>query len=59
MHIVYLGIDLAKNVFQLCSLNLAGKTLYTKRVDRKILLQTVANIPASLIGIEASTGVFF
>lgn len=59
MNIVYLGIDLAKNVFQLCGLNLAGKPLYTKRVARKILLQTVVNIPACLIGIEASTGVFF
>lgn len=59
MNIVYLGIDLAKNVFQLCGLNQAGKTLYTTRVDRKILLQTVANIPACLIGIEASTGAFY
>ncbi len=59
MNIVYLGIDLAKNVFQLCGLNQAGKPLYTKRVARKILLQTVVNIPACLIGIEASTGAFF
>lgn len=59
MNIVYLGIDLAKNVFQLCALNQAGKPLYTKRVDRKILLQTIANIPACLIGIEASTGAFY
>lgn len=58
MSIVYLGIDLAKNVFQLCSLNQAGKPLYTKRVDRKMLLQTVADIPACLIGIEALTGAF-
>ena len=59
MNIVYLGIDLAKNVFQLCGLNQAGKPLYTKRVDRKILLQTIANIPACLIGVEASTGAFY
>ena len=30
MNIVYLGIDLAKNVFQLCGLNQAGKPLYTR-----------------------------
>lgn len=30
MNIVFLGIDLAKNVFQLCGLNQAGKPVYTK-----------------------------
>ena len=59
MSIVNLGIDVAKNVFQLCGLNQAGKPLYTKRVERKLLLQTVANIPICLIGIEASTGGFY
>ena len=56
MNIVFLGIDLAKNVFQLWGLNQAGKPVYTKRTGRKELLQTLANIPACLIGIEASTG---
>ncbi|EFT9936469.1 IS110 family transposase, partial [Salmonella enterica subsp. enterica serovar Weltevreden] len=46
MNIVFLGIDLAKNVFQLCGLNQAGKPVYTKRTGRKELLQTLANIPA-------------
>ncbi len=59
MNIIYLGIDLAKNVFQLCGLNQAGKPVYKKRTDRKTLLQTVANIPACLIGVEASTGAFY
>lgn len=59
MNIVFLGIDLAKNVFQLCGLNLAGKPVYSKRTGRKELLQTVANIPACLIGVEASTGAFY
>lgn len=59
MNIVFLGIDLAKNVFQLCGLNQAGKPVYTKRTGRKELLQTLANIPACLIGIEASTGAFY
>ena len=35
MNIVFLGIDLAKNVFQLCGLNQAGKPVYTKRTGRK------------------------
>lgn len=59
MNIIYLGIDLAKNVFQLCGLNQAGKSVYKKRTDRKTLLQTVANIPACLIGVDASTGAFY
>ncbi len=59
MNIVFLGIDLAKNVFQLCGLNLAGKPVYTKRTGRKELLQTLANIPTCLIGVEASTGAFY
>ncbi|ECE2104881.1 IS110 family transposase, partial [Salmonella enterica] len=58
-NIVFPGIDLAKNVFQLCGLNQAGKPVYTKRTGRKELLQTLANIPACLIGIEASTGAFY
>lgn len=59
MSIVFLGIDLAKNIFKLCGLNQAGKPVYTKRTGRKELLQTVANIPACLIGVEASTGAFY
>ncbi len=41
MNTVYLGIDLVKNVFHLYGLNQAVKPLYTKRVKRKILLQTI------------------
>lgn len=59
MNIVFLGIDMAKNVFQLCGLNLAGKPVYSKRTGRIELLQMVANIPTCLIGIEASTGAFY
>lgn len=58
MNIVFLGIDLAKNIFQLCGLNQAGKPVYTKRTGRKELLQTLANILVGLIVIEASTGAF-
>lgn len=59
MNIVFLGIGLDKNVFQLCGLSQTGKPVYSKRIGRKKLLQTVANIPACLIGIEASTGAFY
>nr|WDS96493.1 hypothetical protein VW1_00065 [Enterobacter sp.] len=32
MNIVFMGIDLPKNVFQLCGLNQAGKPVYTRHV---------------------------
>lgn len=51
-NIVFLGIVLAKNVFQICGLNQAGKPIYTKRTGKNELLQTLADIPACLIGIE-------
>lgn len=59
MNIQYLGIDLAKNVFQLCGLSRGGKTVFEKRVLRKSLLKLVAQLPACLIGIEACTGAFY
>ena len=40
MNIVFLGIALAKNVFQPCGLNQAGTPVYSKRTGRKELLQT-------------------
>ena len=58
MTMVFLRIDLAKNNFQLCGVNQAGKPVYSKRTGRKELLQTVANIPTCLIGVKASTGAF-
>lgn len=59
MTIHYLGIDLAKDVFQLCGLSKAGKPIYNKRVRRPELLRTVANLPACTVGVEACTGAFY
>lgn len=35
MNIVFLGIGLDKNVFQLCGLSQTGKPVYSKRIGRK------------------------
>lgn len=51
-----LGIDLAKNIFQLHGNNRNGKRIYTKRVKREDLLSTLSNMPSCLIGIEACGG---
>jgi hypothetical protein len=37
-----LGIDLAKNVFQLCALNQANKVLFNRTVRRALLRLTIA-----------------
>ena len=53
MNVTTLGIDLAKNIFQLHGVNRHGKPVLTKRVTRARLRETVANIPSCLIGMEA------
>ena len=53
MNTTVIGIDLAKNVFQLHGANAKGKTAFTKRLTRKDFLAFLANLPPCLIGIEA------
>ncbi|OJW52812.1 MAG: IS110 family transposase [Alphaproteobacteria bacterium 41-28] len=53
MNITILGIDIAKNVFQLHGANSHGKKLFSKRVGRATLLRTVQQIQPCLIGMEA------
>lgn len=52
-NIKVLGIDLAKNVFQLHGTDAAGKQVLSKRLSRAKLMEFVTNLPACLIGIEA------
>lgn len=51
-----LGIDLAKNYFQLHGINEQGKVMVKKRLTRDKLLPYVAQINPCLIGIEACGG---
>jgi len=48
-----LGIDLAKNVFQLHGTNTKGKCVLRKRLGREKLIEFVAQINPCTIGIEA------
>jgi transposase len=48
-----LGIDLAKRMFQLHGVKKKGQVVIQKRVSRGKLLETVAQLPACLIGMEA------
>jgi transposase len=54
--IATLGIDLAKNVFQLHGVDAHGKTTLRKRVMRDQLPAVLANLPPCLIGMEACGG---
>lgn len=51
-----LGIDLAKNVFQIHGADAKGKSVLQKRLNREKLLPFLATLSPCLIGIEASTG---
>lgn len=53
MNATTIGIDLAKNVFQLHGVDAHGKTVLTKRLSRKTFLSYLATLPPCLIGIEA------
>jgi len=59
MDIKYLGIDLAKNVFQLCGMSRGGAVVLSKRLRRKQLLTFIANVPQCMIGIEACGGAHY
>lgn len=55
-NIKVLGIDLAKNVFQLHGADSKGKCVLRKRLGREKLIEFVTNLLPCVIGIEACTG---
>src|SRR5712671_4305793 len=59
MKVHILGIDLAKNVFQLHGVDRKGRPVLVRRVRREQLLKVLGELESCLIGIEASTGAFF
>jgi transposase len=59
MEIEVLGIDLAKNVFQLHGIDRRGRAIYKRRVFREQLLSVVGDIPRCTVIIEACTGAFY
>lgn len=46
--ITILGIDLAKNVFELCGLSADGEVVYSRSVKRKDFLRTVSLLSANI-----------
>ena len=53
MKITTVGIDLAKNVFQVHGVNEHGKTVLRKQLKRNQVAVFFANIPRCVIGMEA------
>lgn len=59
MHIKVLGIDLAKNVFQLHGTDSKGRKVKIKRLKRAELPEYMAKLPPCLVGMEACTGAHY
>jgi transposase len=59
MHIASIGIDLGKTTFHLVGLGERNKVLLRKKLSRTQLLAYTANLPSSLIGLEACAGAHF
>lgn len=55
-NITTIGVDLAKNYIQLHGTDSRGNPVYKKRVIRHKFLETMANLPKSLVGLEACGG---
>lgn len=56
MNITTLGIDIAKQVFQLHGTDGHGKVTLTKRLRRNQLLRFMQQLPPCLVGMEACAG---
>ena len=53
MHTTTVGIDVAKNVFQLPGVEARGRAVLSRRVKRHQWFEAVANLPAWVSGMEA------
>jgi transposase len=59
MTIETLGVDMAKNVFQLHGVDRNGRVVLKRRVMRDQLLQVMAQIDGCTVVVEACTGAFY
>ncbi len=59
MNITTIGLDIAKNVFQVHGVERNGKAVVRKKLSRRKVLEFFANLPACLIGIEACPGAHY
>ena len=59
MQIKSIGIDLGKTTFHLVALGTRSQVVIRKKFSRSQLLEYTANLPPSLIGMEAGVGSHF
>ena len=52
MHVTTIGVDLAKNVFQIHGVDQCGKPVLKKRLSRTGFVQFMAKLPPCLVGME-------
>src|SRR6266567_2166145 len=53
MQVSAIGVDLAKNVFQVHGVDSAGKVVITRQLRRKQVIEFFSKIPPCLVGMEA------
>ena len=56
MKVTLIGIDLAKNIFQVCGVNQATKLVFNRAIKRNQLLDFLAQHPEVVIAMEACSG---
>jgi transposase len=59
MSTAFIGLDLAKSVFQVHGVDAQGKVVVTKRLRRDAVLAFFANLPVCVVGMEACAGSHF
>lgn len=59
MNITTIGLDIAKNVFQVHGVDGHGKVVLRKKLSRGKVLEFFVNLPACLIGLEACPGAHY
>jgi len=53
MTVKVIGLDIAKNIFQVHGVNEAGEVVLRRRLRRSEVLRSFANIEAAIVGVEA------
>ena len=59
MSAAFIGLDLAKSVFQVHGVDGQGKVVVTKRLRRDAVLAFFANLAPCVVGMEACAGSHF
>ena len=59
MSVAFIGLDLAKSVFQVHGVDAQGKVVVTKRLRRDAVLTFFANLAPCVVGMEACAGAHF